>query len=160
MPKDAENNWHADSPNRRLRTRPLNSAAAICRMCPSDPPGYGSVLGMRPCAAGAMLSPWRAGRKSCRSLDGFRAAQTDRSRSNQCARIAGAAAWPMNRKAKTKAAALRRGQIPILPYRADKSPEKKKRTQVRSCIFNARIMLVSFWLLGLMLFSPQEEQVF
>lgn len=64
---------------------------------------------LRSYAAGAMLPAWRAGRESCRSLDGSRTARTDQSRSNPFTRIASTAAWPMNRKAKTCAAALRRG---------------------------------------------------
>ena len=87
---------------------------------------------------------WCAGRESCRSLDGSRTAQTDQSRSNQFTRIASTAAWPMNRKAKTCAAALRRGSDSdsAIPGRQEPGKEEKDTSEIVH--FFAQILLVSF----------------
>ena len=95
-------------PKGQPRTPPLNSAAASRRMCPDDPPRHW-IREVRFLRGRDHAVTWCAGRESCRSLDGSRTAQTDQSGSNQFTRIASTAAWPMNRKAKTCTAALRRG---------------------------------------------------
>ena len=48
-------------PSLRLRTRPLNSAAARRRVCPFDPPGRGSGLRFLRCRSHAVTMARRSG---------------------------------------------------------------------------------------------------
>ena len=146
--------WRKLSAGRQLRTPPLNSAAVYHRVCPDDPPRrwIREVRFLR-CRDHAVT--WCAGREPCRSLDGSRTAQTDQSGSNQLTRIASTAAWPMNRKAKTCAATLRRGSDSDSAIPGGKNPDKKKRTQAGSRIFSRRSRLCPFDFLALFGF-PQN----
>ena len=98
---------------------------------------------------------WCAGRESCRSLDGSRTAQTDQSRSNPFTRIASTAAWPMNRKAKTCAAALRRGSDSDSAIPGRQEPGKEEKDTGGSRIVSRKSRLCPFDFLALFSF-PQN----